>query len=35
MELQDKTFNFEDDIGLLVLKMIALKKQSQFLKEFF
>ena len=25
MELWDKTFNFEDNIGLLVLKIIALK----------
>ena len=27
-------FNFEDNIGLLVLKMIAWKKQCLFVKEF-
>ena len=28
MELWDKTFNFEDNIGLLVLKTIILKKKQ-------
>ena len=28
MELWDKTFNFEDNIGLLVLKMIISKKKK-------
>ena len=35
-ELWDKMFNFEDKVGLLVLKIIVLKKkQPLFLKEFF
>ena len=33
MELWDKTFNFEDNLGLAVLKMIVLRKQPQFMKE--
>ena len=33
-ELQDKTFNFEDNIGLLVLKIIILKNQEIFKKNF-
>ena len=30
-----KTFNFEDNLELLILKMIIWKKQPLFVKEFF
>ena len=30
-----KTFNFEDNIALVVLKVIILKKSPLFVKEFF
>ena len=35
MGLWDKSFNFEDNIALLVLKTIVLKEQLLFVKEFF
>ena len=35
MELWDKIFSFEDNIGMLILKTVILRKSPLFVKEFF